>query len=133
MTTIASLNDLCFVFGPSTGYNREVLLWDASQWRVPNRMLVDELFRTTGFADKVAPEFRDFGERPTTPEHRAAWSHLWCAVLTAPDLRDLEVRMAQHEVSMFRFSTHREIVQKASLYDWLTVGTLLFTFEHLDR
>lgn len=130
---IASLTDLCFVFGPSAGYNWEVLLWDASRWRAPNRRLIDELYRVTDLRDAAAREFRDFGERPITPAHDAPQARLWCAALPARIFQDLSNRMIQQGVTMFRFFAHREIVAKRATFDWLTVGTLLFAFEHFDR
>jgi hypothetical protein len=133
VTNIAAPIDLYYVLGPSVGYNKEVLLWDPSRWRVPNQALIDEIFRVTGFPNVTAQELRNFGERQVTPEYRAPQIRLQCAVLSAPRFRDLGARLVQHDVSMFRFFMYRDIVRKTALFDWLTVGALLFVFEHLDR
>lgn len=127
------LADLCFILGPKPGYNREVLLWNVAQWRVPSSDLVNHLFRELDAFDVTAQEHRDFGARRATPAYEAALVHLHCAVLSKPRFELLTARLAQAEVSMFRFFTHREIIDKTSSFDWHTVGMLLYVFEHLDR
>jgi hypothetical protein len=133
------LTEPLFVLGSRIGYEREVLLWapptddETEAWQVPNADLAHQLFRWLDVPRITAQEIRNFNERRAFAAPDAPRMRLSCAMLPKQRFERLETHMRERGVTIFTVFKYREIVGKASPFDWQTVCLLLYVFEHLDR
>lgn len=131
--------DLFCILGPSNGYNREVLLFrppsddDTSEWRMPSSDVACQLLRWLGMSDPTFQELKDLGERRAAASFDAPMLRLRCVLLSKRRFAELEARMKERSVSVFKIFTHREVTAKGAKTDWHTLVAMLYLLDHLDR
>jgi hypothetical protein len=127
------------LLGSQIGYEREVVLWsppadgEPLAWQIPSASQVQRLFQWLGVPEVTACELKSFVERHLLLVPSAPCVPLSCAVLSKQRFDDLQTHMLRRGVTIFKIFKYRDIVEKTSPFDWLTVGMLLYVFEHLDR
>lgn len=130
--------DLFCIFGPSTGYNREILLRGAlidhgedRVWTLLCRRQALHLLPWLADKDRQSAII-DFGTRLERASPGAPTVHLRVVLLKADAFKALAALAVEPDACL-KVIEYREALKKDSKLDWQTDGLLRYVFHNLDR